>query len=112
MFKHDLNSEREKTYCFHFMGYSFQLDWAGGGGSKLFYMPISSFLVQGLRARVFNVQQGIFYMHHLHGQDSTYHDLCYTNYGALAGMRNSSVVWPKDLVHHDWNGPSDPLYHD
>ena len=24
-------------------------------------------------------------------QDSTYHDLCYTSRGALAGMRNSSI---------------------
>ena len=26
-----------------------------------------------------------------HRQDSTYHDLCYTSRGALAGMRNSSM---------------------
>ena len=26
-----------------------------------------------------------------HRQDSTYHDLCYTNHGALAGTRNSSM---------------------
>ena len=26
-----------------------------------------------------------------HTQDSTYHDLCYTSRGALAGMRNSSM---------------------
>ena len=27
-----------------------------------------------------------------HRQDSTYHSLCYTSCGALAGMRNSSMV--------------------
>ena len=27
-----------------------------------------------------------------HRQDSTYHGLCYTSRGALAGMRNSSIV--------------------
>ena len=27
-------------------------------------------------------------------QDSTYHDLCYTKCGALAGMRNSSMGPP------------------
>ena len=29
-----------------------------------------------------------------HRQDSTYHDLCYTSCGALAGTRNSSVGPP------------------
>ena len=29
-----------------------------------------------------------------HRQDNTYHGLCYTNRGALAGMRNSSVGPP------------------
>ena len=29
-------------------------------------------------------QQGFFYM-----QDNTYHSLCYTSHGAMAGMRNS-----------------------
>ena len=31
-----------------------------------------------------------------HRQDSTYHDLCYTSSGALAGMRNSSVGPPHE----------------
>ena len=30
-------------------------------------------------------------MHHAHIQDSTYHSLCYTSCGALAGMRNRPV---------------------
>ena len=29
-----------------------------------------------------------------HRQDSTYHGLCYTSHGALAGMRNSSMGPP------------------
>ena len=29
-----------------------------------------------------------------HRQDNTYHDLCYTSLGALAGMRNSSMRPP------------------
>ena len=28
-----------------------------------------------------------------HRQDSTYHDLCYTSRGELAGTRNSSIGW-------------------
>ena len=31
-----------------------------------------------------------------HRQDSTYHDLCYTSRGALAGMRNSSMGSPHE----------------
>ena len=31
-----------------------------------------------------------------HGQDSTYHGLCYTSRGALAGMRNSSMGPPHE----------------
>ena len=37
-----------------------------------------------------------------HRQDSTYHDLCYTSRGALAGTRNSSMgpPWRTDLTIH------------
>ena len=31
-----------------------------------------------------------------HRQDSTYHRLCYTSHGALAGMRNSSMGSPHE----------------
>ena len=31
-----------------------------------------------------------------HRQDSTYHSLCYTSHGALAGMRNSSMGPPHE----------------
>ena len=31
-----------------------------------------------------------------HRQDSTYHDLCYTSRGALAGMRNRSMGPPNE----------------
>ena len=31
-----------------------------------------------------------------HRQDSTYHSLCYTSHGALAGMRNSSMGSPHE----------------
>ena len=40
-------------------------------------------------------QQGFFYMHHPR-QDSTYHGLCYTSRGALAGTRNSSMGPPHE----------------
>ena len=33
-----------------------------------------------------------------HRQDNTYHDLCYTSCGALAGTRNSSMGQPSDLT--------------
>ena len=33
-----------------------------------------------------------------HRQDSTYHSLCYTSHGALAGMRNSSMGSPHELL--------------
>ena len=39
-------------------------------------------------------ERGFFYMHHPHKQDNTYHGLCYTSRGALAGTRNSSVGPP------------------
>ena len=35
-----------------------------------------------------------------HRQDSTYHDLCYTSCGALAGTRNSSTPWRIDPTTH------------
>ena len=35
-------------------------------------------------------------MHHPHRQDSTYHSLCYTSRGALAGVRNSSMGPPHE----------------
>ena len=37
-----------------------------------------------------------------HRQDNTYHSLCYTSHGALAGMRNSSMgqPWRIDLTTH------------
>ena len=33
-----------------------------------------------------------------HRQDSTYHGLCYTNCGALAGTRNSSMGWGRPFT--------------
>ena len=43
--------------------------------------------------------------------DSTYHSLCYTNHGALAGTRNSSVgpLWRIDPTTH--RTMSERLYH-
>ena len=32
-----------------------------------------------------------------HRQDNTYHHLCYTSHGALAGMRNSSMGISDDV---------------
>ena len=42
-------------------------------------------------ASLSDYQQGFFYMHHPNRQDNTYHILCYTGHGALAGMRTSSM---------------------
>ena len=53
---------REETHCRHYMGYSFRL-----------------------AARVFLYASSP-------RQDSTYHGLCYTSRGALAGTRNSSMI--------------------
>ena len=36
-----------------------------------------------------------------HRQDNTYHSLCYTSRGALAGTRNSSVGRPHEESHHE-----------
>ena len=33
-----------------------------------------------------------------HRQDSTYHDLCFTSRGALAGMRNAAFVEIQDQI--------------
>ena len=42
-----------------------------------------------------------------HRQDSTYHSLCYTSCGTLAGMRNSLMKdRSDDPSHHEWT-----LYH-
>ena len=39
-----------------------------------------------------------------HIQDNTYHGLCYTSRGALAGTRNSSTPWRIDpTTHHTMN---------
>ena len=37
-----------------------------------------------------------------HRQDSTYHSLCYTSRGALAGMRNSSMGPPHEGSIREW----------
>ena len=58
------HSAREETRCHHYMGYTFRL-----AVSVLLYAPF-------------------------HTHDSTYHDLCYTSRGALAGTRNGSVGPP------------------
>ena len=55
------HSSREENYCCHYMGYSFQLT-----------------------ARDFLYASSL-------GQHSTYHGLCYTSRGALAGTRSSSM---------------------
>ena len=55
---------REELCCCHYMGYSFRL-----AARVLLYAPF-------------------------HKQDNTYHSLCYTSRGALAGTRNSSMGPP------------------
>ena len=60
----NIHIEREETCCGHYMGYSFRL-----AARDLLYAPS-------------------------HSQDSTYHNLCYTSCGALAGTRNSSMGPP------------------
>ena len=39
-----------------------------------------------------------------HRQDNTYHGLCYTSRGALAGTRNSSMGPPTDIVSLIYKG--------
>ena len=68
----DYLDNERETCCHHFMDYSFQLV-----ARDLLYAPS-------------------------YKQDSTYHDICYTICGALAGTRNSSVVPP---------GGIDPMTH-
>ena len=49
-----------------------------------------------------------------HRQESTYHDLCYTNHGALAGTRNSSIGPPWGIdptTHRTMNGRSTAELH-
>ena len=41
-------------------------------------------------------QQGFFLYASSHRQDNTYHGLCYTSRGALAGTRNSSMGPPHE----------------
>ena len=36
-----------------------------------------------------------------HRQDNSYHGLCYTSRGTLAGTRNSSMGPPHDPSHHE-----------
>ena len=49
----------------------------------------------------FRLAAWVFYMHHPR-QDNTYHGLCYTSRGALAGTRNSSMapLWRIDPTTH------------
>ena len=63
---------REETCCRHYLGYSFRL-----AARVLLYVPS-------------------------HRQDSTYHSLCYTICGALAGWRNSLMgpPWRINLNTH------------
>ena len=42
-----------------------------------------------------------------HRQDNTYHGLCYTSRGALAGTRNSSMAAGGTLVYTDGRGVTD-----
>ena len=56
-----LDIEKEKTCCHHYTGYTFQLE-----ATKFLYAPS-------------------------HRQDSTYHSLCYTSCGTMAGTRNIST---------------------
>ena len=60
---------RKETRCRHYMGYSFRLS-----ARVLLYAPS-------------------------HRQDSTYHGLCYTSRGALAGTRNTSYAHFKIHQH-------------
>ena len=71
------HSAREETLCHHYMGYHFWL-----ATRVLLYAPS-------------------------HRPDSTYHSLCYTSRGTLAGMRNSSIIRPwriNPMTHHTMSG--------
>ena len=53
----------------------------------------------------FRLQQGFFLYASSHRQDNTYHGLCYTSRGALAGTRNSSMGPPHEgLIHRSYHG--------
>ena len=46
-----------------------------------------------LYGQLFSITSNVFfYMQLLHRQESTYHGLCYTSRGALAGTRNHLVI--------------------
>ena len=59
-----IQNARGETRCHHYMGYSFRL-----AARDILYAPS-------------------------HRLDSSYHGLCYTSRGALAGTRNSSMSPP------------------
>ena len=46
-----------------------------------------------------------------HRQDSTYHGICYTSRGALAGTRNSSMGPPREIVLTTHRIMSERSYH-
>ena len=72
-------SERKETCCCQHIGYFFQL-----AAWDLLYVSF-------------------------HRYNSSYHSLCYTSRGALAGMRNSSVSTPRGIdpmIYHTLSGHS------
>ena len=68
------------------------------------YMASSIWLRTTSLVTLSNWQYWILYMHHPTDNDSTYHSLCYTSCGALAGKWNSSVgpVGGFNSAKHDW----------
>ena len=46
-------------------------------------------------------RKGCFICTSSHRQDNTYHSLCYTSRGALAGTRNSSMGRSDEPLHHE-----------
>ena len=95
------NNKREETSCHHYMGFSFHL---GGGGVNYFrahihWRPTTRPKTKAVRGLLYNPS---------HCQDNTYHVLCYTSHGALAGTRHRSMgpPWGIDPSQHEQT-----LYH-
>ena len=99
---------REKTRCHHFNGRKEGNVLFNNALNILFYSYMASdiWLRTILIVREETCCRHIGYSYRLtarvllyapsHRQDSTYHSLCYTSHGALAGTRNSSMCLPHE----------------
>ena len=74
--------------------------WTGGGGGGVRIVRIKNTFKHYIYSGVYilghslRLTARVLLYASSHRQDSTYHSLCYTNHGALAGMRHSSMGPP------------------